>query len=105
MDRTRKLLECDNDRFLNAWLAFRESSVMRMSGKLRESENALYKFLHAAATPKEKELELGRRYNAQRGGLVISFAENLIREGKLVEAKAELIEWSPLDIAPSPLRK
>ncbi|GAQ12031.1 folylpolyglutamate synthase [Aspergillus lentulus] len=105
IDRTKKLLEGDNDRFLNAWLAFRESSVMRMSGKLRESESALYKFLHDAATPKEKELELSRRYNAQRGELVISFAENLIREGKLVEAKAELTEWSPLDIAPSSLEK
>jgi hypothetical protein len=61
--------------------------------------------LHDAATPKEKELELGRRYNAQRGELVISFAENLIREGKHVEAKAELTEGSPLDIAPSPLEK
>ncbi|RHZ43372.1 LipA and NB-ARC domain protein [Aspergillus thermomutatus] len=105
IDRTKKLLEDDSDRFLNAWLALRESSVMRMSGKLRESESALYRFLHDAAVPKEKELELSRRYNAQRGELVISFAENLIRKGKLIEAKAELSEWKPLDIAPSSLEK
>ncbi|EAW20720.1 LipA and NB-ARC domain protein [Aspergillus fischeri NRRL 181] len=105
IDRTKKLLEGDNDRFLNAWLAFRESSVMRMSGKLKESESALHRFLHDAAAPKERELELSRRYNAQRGELVISFAENLVRQQKLVEAKAELTEWQPLDVVPSSLEK
>lgn len=105
IDRTKKLLEGDNDRFLSAWLAFRESSVMRMSGKLKESESALHRFLHDAAAPQERELELSKRYNAQRGELIISFAENLIRQQKLVEAKAELTEWQPLDDVPSSLEK
>ncbi|KAK9578899.1 hypothetical protein V6Z98_005612 [Aspergillus fumigatus] len=61
IDRTKKLLEGDNDRFLSAWLAFRESSVMRMSGKLKESESALHRFLHDAAAPQERELELKAR--------------------------------------------
>lgn len=55
IDRTKKLLEGDNDRFLSAWLAFRESSVMRMSGKLKESESALHRFLHDAAAPQERD--------------------------------------------------
>lgn len=103
IDRTKKLLEGDNDIYLNAWLAYRESSVMRMSGKAKESETALYRFLRDAAAPGGRESELSRRYNAQRGELIISFSENLIREGKLVEAKAELTEWKPLDMAPSSL--
>jgi tetratricopeptide (TPR) repeat protein len=105
IDRTKKLLENDEDLYLNAWLAYRESSVMRMSGKRKESDSALYKFLRDAAAPRDGELELSRRYNAQRGELIISFAENLIREGKLDEAKAELTEWSPIHKVPSPLEK
>ncbi|KAH1339727.1 hypothetical protein KXV22_007301 [Aspergillus fumigatus] len=76
-----------------------------MSGKLKESESALHRFLHDAAAPQERELELSKRYNAQRGELIISFAENLIRQQKLVEAKAELTEWQPLDDVPSSLEK
>jgi tetratricopeptide (TPR) repeat protein len=105
IDRTKKLLENDDDLYLNAWLAYRESSVMRMSGKGKESESALYRFLRDSAAPSEGELELSKRYNAQRGELIISYAENLIREGKLDEAKAELSEWSPIDTVPSPLEK
>lgn len=105
IDRAKKALESDNDLYLNAWLAYRESSVLRMSGKLKESEHALYGFLRDAAAPGKGELELSRRYNAQRGELIISFAENLIREGKLDEAKSELTEWKPLDMAPSTLER
>ncbi|KAJ5990336.1 hypothetical protein N7499_010863 [Penicillium canescens] len=33
------------------------------------------------------------RFNTQRGDLTISFSGNLIRQGELIEAKAELTEW------------
>lgn len=78
---------------------------MRMSGKLKESESALHRFLYDVAAPQERELELSKRYNAQRGELIILFVENLIRQQKLVEVKVELTEWQPLDDVPSSLEK
>ncbi|EEP78060.1 predicted protein [Uncinocarpus reesii 1704] len=105
IDRTKKLLEGNYDPFLNAWLAYRESSVRRMSGDQEESENVLHRFPRDTAAPKGEELEPSRRYNAQRGELIISFAENLIREGKFAEAKTQLLQWEPLGIPPSSLEK
>ena len=105
ISRTKKLLEGDDDRYLNAWLAYRESSVLRMSGMPQKSEIALQRFLRHAVTPHQENLELTPRFNAQRGDLIISFSENMVRQGKLAEAKAELIEWKPLDTHPSTLEK
>lgn len=96
ISRTKKLLEQDNDSYLNAWLAYRESSILRMSGMPQKSESALQGFLHHLAMPSQEDSELTPRFNAQRGDLIISFSENLVRQGKLPAAKAELIEWRPL---------
>lgn len=94
--RTKQLLGQDNEPYMNAWLAYRESAVMRMSGMLKNSESTLHGFLHHLALPSKEDPQMTPRYNAQRGELVISFSENLVRQGRLSEAKAELIEWSPL---------
>lgn len=94
--RTKQLLKQDNEPYINAWLAYRESAVMRMSGMLQNSESTLHGFLHHFALPSKEDPQMTPRYNAQRGELVISFSENLIRQGRLSEAKAELIEWTPL---------
>ena len=96
ISRTKKLLENDRDPHLSSWLAYRDSSVMRMSGMPRESEYALQTFLRDVALSSPEELDISRRFNAQRGELIISFCENLIRQGELNEAKAELMEWMPL---------
>ncbi|KAJ5842212.1 hypothetical protein N7534_012042 [Penicillium rubens] len=96
ISRTKKLLENDRDPYLSSWLAYRDSSVMRMSGMPRESEYALQTFLRDVALSSPEELDISRRFNAQRGELIISFCENLIRQGELNEAKAELMEWMPL---------
>ncbi|KMU78015.1 TPR repeat-containing protein [Coccidioides immitis RMSCC 3703] len=103
--RTKKLLEGDDDPFLNAWLAYRESSVMRMSGMSEESDRALHSFLRDIAMPLAEDSKLTQRFNAQRGDLIISFSENLIYQGKLAEAKAELIEWKSLGTEISTLEK
>ncbi|KAF8426994.1 hypothetical protein EV426DRAFT_636094 [Tirmania nivea] len=96
--RARELLKHDPDRFLNAWLTYRESILLRMSGRQAESVYCLEAFVQSKVLPSEdKESEDTPRYNAQRGELIVSFAENLIREGKHEEAQNELNEWSPLD--------
>ncbi|KMP09094.1 hypothetical protein CIRG_08775 [Coccidioides immitis RMSCC 2394] len=105
ISRTKKLLEGDDDPFLNAWLAYRESSVMRMSGMTEESERVLHTFLRVKATPLAEKSELTQRFNAKRGDLIISLSENLVRQGKLAEAKAELIEWEQLSTEISTLEK
>lgn len=102
---TKKLLGDSVDPYLSAWLAYRDSSIMRMSGKLQESESALHRFLQYAAMASPEELERTPRFNAQRGDLVVSFSENLVRRGKLAEAKAELMEWKPLGTECSTLEK
>jgi hypothetical protein len=58
---------------------------------LRELECALQKFCAMSLHPAQS-LGLTGRFNAQRGDLIISFFGNLIRQGELIEAKAELIE-------------
>jgi len=96
--RAKELLKHDPDRFLNAWLTYRESVLLRMSGRQTESDYCLEAFVQSKVLPSEdKKSENTPRYNAQRGELVVSFAENLIREGKHEAAQDELNEWSPLD--------
>ncbi|RAK99392.1 LipA and NB-ARC domain protein [Aspergillus ibericus CBS 121593] len=94
ISRAKNLLEDGNDLYLHAWLAYRESSILRMSGKHEESETALQQFLRRVSF--EEDEKLTPRLNSHRGDLIISYSENLIRQGKLPEAKAELTEWTPL---------
>ena len=105
--RAKELLKNDPDRFLNAWLTYRESVLLRMSGRQAESDRCLEAFVQSnVLSSRDKKSEDTPRYNAQRGELVISFAENMIREGKHKEAQNELNEWSPLDLnEPSALER
>lgn len=103
ISRARKLLEDKNDLYLHAWLAYRESSILRMSGKHEESETALQLFLRRVSSDKDEKLT--PRLNSHRGDLIISYSENLIRQGKFPEAKAELTEWTPLRAEHSTLER
>lgn len=105
--RTKQLLKESKDCYMRALLTYRESAVLRMSGKWDDSNKALEDFAHAnVLTNYDQRSEISCRYNSQRGDLVISFAENLIRVGRLEEAKSELSEWSPLNVTtPSTLER
>ena len=82
--RARKLLEHNPDNYLNAWLELRESFVMRMSGSAGKPDKALQGFVPSIlAADRDDGSQMNARYNAQRGELVVSFAENLIQQGKL----------------------
>ncbi|KAJ5537510.1 hypothetical protein N7513_007160 [Penicillium frequentans] len=97
ISRTKELLRHDDDLYLKSWLAYRESAILRMSGMFQQSESVLREFLHYVSICCPQEFEITPRFNAQRGELVISFSENLIRQGKFSEAKAELVEWQALE--------
>ena len=105
--RAKQLLKDSPDSYLNAWLTYRESAILRMRGKRDESAKTLEDFVRATALPaNNRGSELTPRYNAQRSDLIISFSENMIQQGRLEEAKMELYEWSPLDLtAPSTLER
>ncbi|TGZ78640.1 TPR repeat-contain NB-ARC [Ascodesmis nigricans] len=105
LDRAKLLLKDDADQYLNAWLSYRGSCILRMAGKQSESERILEAFVQSKSQLAHDGGSDGLgtpRYNAQRGELIVSFAENMIRRGQLDEAKSELCEWSALDpVAPS----
>lgn len=105
LSRTKQLLEQDDEPYLRSCLAYRESAIMRMSGMMQKSRSDLQGYLHHLTTSSREDFELTQRFNAQRGILIISFAENLIRQGKLSEAKAELAEWKALDKSYSTLER
>lgn len=98
VNRAKELLESNSDCFLRAWAAYRESSLFRMLGDEKRSNETLEKFIHSTALPNYAvELESSARYNAQRGELVVSYAKNLIQDGEFALARKELCEWLPLD--------
>lgn len=100
VNRAKILLEGDTDWYMHAQTAYRESSLSRMLGKLSDSNQTLESFVHTTVFPgHDSGLEADARWNAQRGDLVISFAENLIQNGDLTAAKQELCEWNPIDPA------
>jgi hypothetical protein len=103
VSHVKKLLEQAHDPYLNAWLAYRESSISRMSGMVEKSENVMHGVLHHLSRSSQDDPELSSRSKTQRGDLFVSFAENRIRQGMLNEAKAELVEWRALGNSTSTL--
>ncbi|KAI9856193.1 MAG: hypothetical protein M1813_009210 [Trichoglossum hirsutum] len=96
----KDLLQGDIDCYIHAEAAHRESAISRLFGDLKASNQSLEGFIHSTVVPGHDEgLETDSRWNAHRGDLVVSFAENLIQgdEGDaLSRAKGELYEWQPI---------
>lgn len=96
--RVRELMQDDEDCNILALATDRESALLRMSGKLQQSNEALEKFIHTVAFSKNvNSSETDASWNAQRGSLVVSFAENLIQESEFTRAQNELSEWNPIN--------
>ncbi|KAL9121255.1 MAG: hypothetical protein Q9187_002190 [Circinaria calcarea] len=97
INRVKDLLQGDSDCYMHAWAVHRESALLRMFGNPKQSNQALETFIHGTVFPgHDVGLESDPKWNAQRGGLVVSFAENLIQDGDLTRAKNELLEWEPI---------
>ncbi|MCJ1352502.1 MAG: hypothetical protein MMC33_002486 [Icmadophila ericetorum] len=99
ISRTNKiLLENLNDIYLTAWLTQRESAIVRLHRRRQESQATLEKFIHATILlGHDSGTKPDARWNAHRGELVVSYAENLIHADELELAEKELAAWEPLD--------
>ena len=61
------------------------------------SNKTLEEFFYSTILPSyDHLLEGDAKWNAQRGELVLSFAENLIESGALAAARHELLQWKPI---------
>ena len=74
--------------YLHALLAYRKSVLLRITGRVEESEAVLDKF-SAFTLSLESDPAHGRcpRYNAHLGDIVISISENLTVKWNLEESK------------------
>jgi len=98
IERVKQLSQDENDAYLNVCVAQRESSLLRMLGEGASSNKTLEEFIHSTILPGyDQLLEGDARWNAQRGELVLSFAENLIESGALTAARHELLQWKPIN--------
>lgn len=108
LNQARNLLEADafSGSYLHARLVLRESSLLRMDGKEADSDAVLEKFIQNSMLKEEEEAKADARWNATRGKLIISYAQNLISSLQLKDANRELTGWFPLDpAAPSTMEK
>lgn len=98
IERVKQLLHDSSDAYLKVGLAQRESSLLRMLGKRASSNKTLEEFIHSTILPGyDQLLESDARWNAQRGELILSFAENLIENDSLTVARQELLQWKPIN--------
>jgi tetratricopeptide (TPR) repeat protein len=98
IDRTKDLLAGLDDCYMNAAFMHRKSALLRLQGKRQESQDTLEQFVHAVVLPEhDSGIESDARWNAQRGYLVVSYAENLIQADQLAAAEKELLAWEPLN--------
>lgn len=95
--RATTLLEDDDDPYVYAQLVVRQSAISRMYGMRRDSQVTLETFVKSPNYTDETKYTGDARYNAQRGDVIVSFAENMILDGQLDEAKELLSTWQPLN--------
>jgi tetratricopeptide (TPR) repeat protein len=97
MDRVKALITDDIDCYIRARAAHRESSLLRQVGDKASSIETLERFIHSTVLPGHgREMDADARWNAYRGDLVVSYAENLIQTSELARARSELCEWEPI---------
>lgn len=93
--RARQLLQNDDDRHLQAHLVLRQSALSRMYNRKEDSQQILESFVYATRPDDDSKPEHDVRWNALRGDLIVSYAENLIQGTELRAAKEELLKWHP----------
>ena len=95
--RATKALKATDDSETNAMLAYRESSLLRMSGDIEISKRRLKQCEQLQALSRDNTPKVTTaKYNAQRSDLIISFAENLICQHEFKDAIELLKQWEPM---------
>ncbi|EFQ96871.1 LipA and NB-ARC domain-containing protein [Nannizzia gypsea CBS 118893] len=92
--KAKDLLE-GRDPVLEARVARRESTILRLHGKIGDSYRVIEKCLYHGAF--SDGLDISKKANAEKGKLIISYAGSLIMENQLERAKKELESWQPKD--------
>ncbi|KAF4442656.1 LipA and NB-ARC domain protein [Fusarium austroafricanum] len=92
--RVKKLLNSHNDAYSNAMNTTRESALLCLGGQVTASYSGLEEHVRKIVLP-VSEREADARYNAAKGDLVLSFAENLMKDNDYPQAEKELEVWHP----------
>lgn len=97
--RAKMLLKDDDDPYVCAQLVLRDSAMLRMSGadQRRDSQTTLEAFVASTRHMDDSELQIDARCNAQRGDVIVSFAQNMILDGRVEDAMEHLAVWKPLN--------
>lgn len=95
IERAEGLLDSASHDYLRAAITYRNSSLVRMTGHKKMSNELLKQFIHSDDSSKLSSLD--PRYNAHRLDLIISYAQNLVQESNLATAREELSNWLPLN--------
>ncbi|KAK2863661.1 hypothetical protein FQN49_004117 [Arthroderma sp. PD_2] len=93
--RAKELLREQRDAILEARVARRESTILRLHGKIADSYRVVEEYLYHSGF--STDLESSPKGNAEKGKLVISYAGNFIMENYLARAKKELESWQPIN--------
>ncbi|KAM5430281.1 hypothetical protein McanCB56680_004946 [Microsporum canis] len=91
--RAKELIEDYGDAILEARVARRESTILRLHGEMAASYRVIEDCLYYGAFAKGSDIDA--KANAEKGKLINSYAGNLIMENQLVRAKKELESWQP----------
>ena len=92
--RAKSLLDSVTHGYLHAAVAYRDSSLARMTGDRKRADEILEHFIHLSA--QFAKIPFDPRYNAYRVDLIISHAQNLIQQSDLTAGREELSKWLPL---------
>ena len=97
VELAKRLSKDVQDPYLGICVAQRESSLLRVVGQASNSHLALEQFVSSTFLPGQDEpLKHDARWNAQKGELAHSFAENFIQKGLLEDAEQELFGWTAI---------
>ncbi|KAI1972184.1 hypothetical protein LOZ35_004696 [Ophidiomyces ophidiicola] len=96
--RLKDLLQNEHDCYLKALAARLESRTLRREGKIADSYKVVEKYISGGEwTELGNDIDLNPRWNATKGGLLLTFCENLMRDGELSQAQEVLSSWTPLN--------
>ena len=98
ISQAKSLSEEVDGGYLRLWLLRRESEVLRITGKDPKSKDMMESLANVISLYSQDKTHGGdARWNAEIGGLIHSYAENLIQGDKLESARHELEKWAPLN--------
>ena len=98
ISQAKKISEEVDGGYLRLWLFRRESEILRMTGKDPKSNDMMESLVNAISLAcQDKTHDGDARWNAEIGGLIHSYAENLIQGDNLESARHELAKWAPLN--------